>query len=130
MDHPKKITPEISNYIETFSLLYSTLTNEVTATSVNQNRSIFLLRQCRTRQARLLLAIVAEAQFRDLSSLKSGATADDGKAIQEETFGPKEDKTFLELVDRGTTIRFVRKERNPTLDEVVDARSNDRPVHE
>jgi hypothetical protein len=37
MDRPKKITPEISNYIETFSLLYSTLTNEVTATSVNQN---------------------------------------------------------------------------------------------
>jgi hypothetical protein len=31
MDRPKKITPEISNYIETFSLLYSTLTNEVIA---------------------------------------------------------------------------------------------------
>jgi hypothetical protein len=43
--------------------------------------------------------LVAEAQFLYSSSDKKGATTDDGNAIQEETFGPEEDKTLLELVD-------------------------------
>jgi hypothetical protein len=103
--------------------LYSTLTNEVIATSVNQNfapehLSPQSLPNCSSGE-------------RGRSTISGFIISENGATTDEGNIWTKEDKTLLELVDLKRIGQIVAPQSGScALDEVVDARSNERPVHE